>query len=383
VLGPRLLGIDLKEEAKRVEKELGLEREKAGIASGWSTHDVRAYRIAPGMRAVGLRLTDAEQLAPDSQIFVERIRREGKIIEVHPDLTLQLDDVVAVSGRQDLIIELIDSTAKEVVDPELLDMPIATAEIYVTSREVVGRSLGELAAQEETQRLLVKSIKRGSAMLPVAPGTVLARGDVLSIIGQEWSVNRVTSRIGVVLRPSNDTDLGTLGLAICVGIVLGVVVSIPVGNLHIALGTSVGTLIAGLGIGWLRSIRPTFSRFPEAAIMLMRSLGLAAFVAMIGLKAGPIFVDAVREVGFSLLIGGVVVTLTPLLVGLYFGRYVLRLDPLLLLGGLAGAQTMTPALAAVQERSDSPVAVLGYSGTVAFGHVLLTTWGSIIVLLMA
>jgi putative transport protein len=115
----------------------------------------------------------------------------------------------------------------------------------------------------------------------------------------------------------------------------------------------------------------------------MRSLGLAAFVAMIGLKAGPIFVDAVREVGFSLLIGGVVVTLTPLLVGLYFGRYVLRLDPLLLLGGLAGAQTMTPALAAVQERSDSPVAVLGYSGTVAFGHVLLTTWGSIIVLLMA
>jgi putative transport protein len=70
-------------------------------------------------------------------------------------------------------------------------------------------------------------------------------------------------------------------------------------------------------------------------------------------------------------------------VGLYFGRYVLKLDPLLLLGGLAGAQTMTAGLAAVQERSESPVAVLGYSGTVAFGHVLLTTWGSVIVALMS
>jgi putative transport protein len=185
-----------------------------------------------------------------------------------------------------------------------------------------------------------------------------------------------------VLRPSGDTDLGTLGLAICAGIIVGALVSFPVAGLHISLGTSVGTLIAGLVIGWLRTVRPTFGRFPDAAIMLMRSLGLAAFVAMIGLKAGPIFVDAVRQVGFSLLLGGVVVTLTPMFIGLFFGRYVLKLDPLLLLGGLAGAQTMTPALAAVQERSDSPVAVLGYSGTIAFGHVLLTTWGSVIVALM-
>ena len=63
---------------------------------------------------------------------------------------------------------------------------------------------------------------------------------------------------------------------------------------------------------------------------------------------------------------------TPLVAGLYFGRYALRLNPLLL-GGLAGALTMTAGLAAVQERSGSTVAVLGYSGTVAIGHILLTT----------
>jgi putative transport protein len=78
-----------------------------------------------------------------------------------------------------------------------------------------------------------------------------------------------------------------------------------------------------------------------------------------------------------------VVTLLPLVAGLYFGRYVLRLNPLLLLGGLAGALTMTAGLAAVQEKSGSSVAVLGYSGTVAIGHILLTTWGTVIVWLVA
>jgi putative transport protein len=115
----------------------------------------------------------------------------------------------------------------------------------------------------------------------------------------------------------------------------------------------------------------------------MTSLGLAAFVAMVGLHAGPVFIQAVREVGFSLVLGGAIVTLTPQVAGLYFGRYVLRMNPLLLLGALAGAQTMTAALAAVQEKSGSPVAVLGYTGAVAFGHILLTTWGTVIVWLVS
>src|SRR6185295_8484496 len=121
---------------------------------------------------------------------------------------------------------------------------------------------------------------------------------------------------------------------------------------------------------------------PDAAILFMRSMGLAAFVAMIGLKAGPIFVSAVREHGHILFLGGIVVTLTPLIAGLIFGYYVLKLNPAILMGGLAGAQTMIAGVAAVQEKSDSPVATLGYSCTAAFGHILLTTWGTIIVHLM-
>ena len=84
-----------------------------------------------------------------------------------------------------------------------------------------------------------------------------------------------------------------------------------------------------------------------------------------------------------ILFGGMVVTLLPQVIGLFFGHFVLRMNPILLLGALTGAQTATAAMAAVQERSGSPVAVLGYTPAYPVANILLTTWGAIIVLGLA
>ena len=93
----------------------------------------------------------------------------------------------------------------------------------------------------------------------------------------------------------------------------------------------------------------------------MTSLGLAAFVGLTGIHAGPIFLLAIKEAGISLLLGGMVVTLLPQIVGFCLGHFVLRMNPILLLGALTGAQTVTAAMAAIQERSGSSVVVLGYT----------------------
>jgi putative transport protein len=230
--------------------------------------------------------------------------------------------------------------------------------------------------------VFLREIVRAGVKVPVGPGTVVERGDVLRVMGPEPAVLRAEKALGRTVFPSETTDFVALGLAICVGALLGVLIVLPVGTMRIAIGTSVGTLLSGLVVGYLHSVRPLFGRIPEGAVSFMTSIGLASFVAMVGIGAGPHFMSALRQAGVGLFLGGVVVTLTPLLVGLYFGRYVLKLNPVLLLGGLAGAQTMTAGMAAVQERSDSPVAVLGYSGTIAIGHILLTTWGTVIVNLM-
>ena len=76
-------------------------------------------------------------------------------------------------------------------------------------------------------------------------------------------------------------------------------------------------------------------------------------------------------------------TLLPQIVGFCFGHFVLRMNPILLLGGLTGAQTVTAAMAALQERSGSPVPVLGYTPAYPVANILLTTWGSVIVVVLA
>jgi putative transport protein len=137
----------------------------------------------------------------------------------------------------------------------------------------------------------------------------------------------------------------------------------------------------GLVFGWLRSVRPTFGRIPEPALWVFDTVGLAVFIGVVGLGAGPGFVAGLRETGPSLLIVGFLVALTPHAVAVLFGRYVLKMNPVILLGACAGAGTATAALRAVQDEAGSKLPVLGYTVPYAVGNILLTAWGPVIVLL--
>jgi putative transport protein len=382
-LGPKLLHFDLRAESKKVETSLGIQPTKAGIQSAWQAIGCRAYRIAPNALIVGKTVAEAEKSISGARLFVERIRRNGEIFVPARSTVLEVSDTIAVIGRTEILVQLLGPTASEIADAELLQMPVASFDLYVTSKKIAGRTLQDIADNlDEAHGILLRGIMRGDQSLPIGTETVVERGDTLQVTGSESTVKKLASLVGTIIRPTEESDLAVLGLAVFVGILLGAIIVIPIGHLKIALGTSVGTLLAGVAVGWLRSVRPWFGRFPDAAILFMRSIGLAAFVAMVGLKAGPIFITAVREHGYVLFLGGMVVTLLPLITGLFFGYYVLKVSPALLVGGLAGAQTMIAGVAAVQEKADSPVATLGYSCTVAFGHILLTTWGTIIVALM-
>lgn len=383
-LGPKLLGINLKEESKKIESDLGIKRTKMGVAPAWQPIAIRAYTIPIGAAIVGKTVDQAEQGVKGARIFAERIRRNGEVFQPAPATVLEVGDSVALLGRTESLVTLVGSAAPEVADAELLDIPVASFDIYVTDKRLVGKTLEEIAQTiDQIRGIFLRGILRNSKSIPVGLKTVIERGDIVQVTGPEVVVENFARIAGRVLSPIQESDLATLGIAIFCGVLVGAVVTIPIGSLRINLGTSVGTLLAGLLVGWFRSLVPWFGGIPDGAILFMRSMGLAGFVAMIGLKAGPVFIAALRDVGYMLLLGGVVVTLVPLLSGLLMGRYVLKLNPVLLLGGLAGAQTMTAGLAAVQEKAESTVAVLGYSGTVAFGHILLTTCGTLIIALLS
>jgi putative transport protein len=382
-LAPRLLKWDLVKEAQALEKQFGMQRSEDGFISAWQPHETRAYLIPEAGAVVGMTPAQAEKLLPDARLYLHRIRREGKLIEANETLRLQAGDVVAVTGRREVLAGVMDDRANEVDDRELLSIMMVTYDVFVTNPKYDGKTLEEVAKEDAVRGVFLRKIMRRNVEIPIGLQTTIERGDTLVITGAEKVIIASAKEFGEVIQPTDVTDFVALGLAIFIGALIGILLSITVGGVIISIGSSVGTLLAGIITGYVRSRRPLFGRIPDGAIQFMKAFGLAGFVAMAGLAAGPHFVTAVKESGVSLLIGGAIVTLVPMVVGLWFGRKVLKINPLLLLGALSGAQTFTAALAAVQEKSNSPVAVIGYSGAYPIAQIVLTLWGTIIVLLMS
>ena len=138
-------------------------------------------------------------------------------------------------------------------------------------------------------------------------------------------------------------------------------------------------MVAGLACGWLRSRRPTTGAFPPAAQQTLIDLGLGGFVAAIGLANGPAALAAIQANGLMLLIAGVVVTLTPLIVGTLVAHRILRMNPVIVCGALAGAMTVDAAVTGCCEVAESQTPVLGVAVPYAIANVFLTVLGPIIV----
>jgi putative transport protein len=164
------------------------------------------------------------------------------------------------------------------------------------------------------------------------------------------------------------------------GTLLGLV-TLQLGEVSIGLGTAGGLLIVGIIIGYLGSVMPTFGRVPAAARYVFMDLGLMLFMAGVGLNAGGGVIQALASVGPRIIVGGVLVTLLPPFVAYLVGRWLLRMNPALLLGSITGAMTSTAALNVVTEEARSGVPALGYAGTYTFANVLLTFAGALMMLL--
>jgi putative transport protein len=377
-LGPRLLRVDLKAEARALEQEIaGGAASDGGSPSAYREWDLRAYRIEDGAWA-GRRVAEVEaSFAPD-RVFVERIRRADGIHDASPDALLQQGDSVAVAARRRVLTRGVGA-GPEIEDRTLLDFPIAVLDVVLTNRSLVDRTLAELAERHGRGVVLLQLI-RGGEEIPFAPSTELNRGDLLRIAGASRNVERVGEVLGYVERPSSATDVVFVGLGIVIGGLVGLL-SVTVGGLPLSLTASGGALIMGLVFGWLRSMRPTFGRIPEAALWVFDTVGLAVFIGVVGLTAAPGFVAGLKETGPSLLLVGFVVAVTPHAVTLLFGRWVLKMNPVILLGACAGAGTVTAALRAIQDEAQSKLPVLGYTVPYAVGNILLTAWGPVVVLL--
>jgi putative transport protein len=374
---PRLLRIDLKAEARKL-AALGSSVDKSDQAHLASQEwGIRAYRH--GNAPPGRTVADFERSASPERVFVERIRRGVELIEATPETVLRSSDVVAIAARRRVALSGSLALGEEIDDPGLLEFPIVTLDVVVTKREAAEQPLSMLAQKHGRGVILAKLI-RGGEEIPFGAETIINRGDLFRIVGAERDVERVGRALGYIERPSSESDVVFLGVGIVVGGLVGLL-TLDIGGLPLTLTTSGGALIMGLVFGWLRSVYPIFGRIPEPALWIFDTVGLAVFIGIVGLTAGPTFVSGLRQTGPSLLLVGFIVAALPHFVALLFGRHVLKMNPLILLGACAGAGTVTAALRAIQDEAHSKIPVLGYTVPYAIGNILLTAWGPVIVIL--
>ncbi len=252
VLGPKLLGIDLVAACKDYEQKFGGgSKEVGGPGTAWRRWEVRAFRVAKGGRAVGLRVSEAEALVPDSRIFVLRLRRNGKIEEAATDTVLQEGDVVALAGARDVLVRLLGEGATEVDDRELLAVPVEGVDVLITSKAMDGKTLAELAQMPEMRGVFLRKITRGATAttIPILADTLVERGDLFTIVGRTQDTNVAIKLLGVPDRATDVTDMAFVGMAIVIGALFGSLV-LNISGVPLTLGIISGarTTTASLGL---------------------------------------------------------------------------------------------------------------------------------------
>jgi putative transport protein len=385
VLGPKLLGIDLVAACKDYEeKHGGGTKQLGGPGTAWTRWAVRAYKVQPAGRVVGLRVAEAESLVPDARLFILRIRRGSEIIDATADTVLKEGDVGAIAGPREVLVNILGTAAEEVEDPELLAMPVEGVDVLVTNKEVDGKTLAELAARPAARGIFLRKITRGATAtdIPILPGTEINRGDLLTLVGRTSDTMAATKMLGVADRPTDITDMAFVGLFIVVGALIGSLV-VKVAGVPLTLSTAGGALIFGIIGGWLRSVRPSFGRIPTPTVWFMNSVGLNIFIAIVGISAGPGFVNGLKTQGVGLFLWGAVATSVPLILGMFIAKYVFRFHDALNLGIVSGSRTTTASLGLVCDQAKSQIPALGYTVTYAVGNTLLTIWGMVIIMLLS
>jgi len=175
-------------------------------------------------------------------------------------------------------------------------VPMKTATVVITNRDVNGKTLGELGQSAQMRGVYLESVQRGTELMPREPWMVVERGDILQLIGAPDDIERAGQYAGFVEHDLSKTDMMFLAGGICVGILLGLL-KVNAGGVVLGLGTAGSILVIGLAAGWVRSRYPVFGAIPEPAQRLLMDIGLIVFIAVVGLQAGPHAVAAYVQSG--------------------------------------------------------------------------------------
>lgn len=373
---PLLLRVDLRAEADRLWKTMGGGSDEPDATSATPEMIGRVFLVTVGRgRTVG-ELTAIF----GGHASIERVMRRGQSLAVEPMLRLQAFDQVLAIGRRSVLVNVAELLGREFANTTAFDTVVETTEVVVNRREWFDRELHELQDAPLPPGVQIVGLTRDGNAMPLLHDVKLQRGDVLKLYGPVLDVARALPLIGDRVVESTHSNISYAAMGILLGVFIGGF-SVKLGGIPFSLGTGGGALLTGLVFGWYQSKNPHRLSVPPEALALMKDLGLATFIACVGLASGPQALALVKKFGIALPLVGVAVAVVPASISLFIGHRLLKLEAPVLLGAIAGQQCSTPALSAVQNAAGNATPLLGYTITYAISNVVLPLMGPLIVAL--
>lgn len=374
------MGRSIRQDANSAEQDLlkGIHVYASGEAPALPEIVGRVIRVTQA----GLTVAEIENGEGEGTITVERVLRDHAQLGISPTMPLNVGDVALLVGRRAAVVSQASAIGTEQKDVDGMDLNMVRREVAIANPQFLGRPVKDIInslSQDVRHGVYVLALLRAGSPVPIKPDTVIRPGDMVRLFGSGTNIQRASRVVGPIVLPSDKTDFVFHCLGITIGLLIGLIV-VRVSEIPITLGSGGGALLSGLIFGWWQDRKHTYGNLPTAASTLMRDLGLAGFVAMVGLQSGQQAVSTIVDQGLALFLMGVVITVVPLIITMIFGRYVLRYDNVAVFAGaLSGARSANPAFGEILDKAGNGIPTTPFAITYALANVFLTLLGPLVI----
>lgn len=304
-----------------------------------------------------------------TQAVISRVMRNETAFAPTPSTILQKGDIIKAVGTPGSLerVQLLMGPETETEIP--LDPQYDVRGVLVTNKEVINKTLGQINLLA-TYGATVTRIRRAGIDISPTPNSKLQMGDKLIVASSKANMPIVARIFGDDSKRLSDTDLLPVSIGIIAGVLVGLI-HISFSSFDFSFGLTGGVLLVALVLSRLGRTGPLIWTMSGAANNLLRQLGLILFLAAVGTSAGAEIVSTFEQYGIELFLMGAIITIVPMLLALYAGKYLFRMNLLTLFGAITGGMTSTPGLAAADSMTDTNAHSIAYATVYPVAMVLL------------
>ena len=236
---------------------------------------------------------------------------------------------------------------------------LVSRRIVITKSEINGKKFSDLRLRTKYGINITRVNRAGIDLIPYQ-GMELQMGDRVMVVGDERAIDQVAEVLGNSTKKLREPQLLTIFFGIALGVVLG---SMPLMHIPqpVKLGLAGGPLIVAILIGRFGPHFHLVTYTTMSANLMLREVGLAMFLAGVGIGAGDGFVEAIVNGGYRWIGYGVIITMLPLLVVGLVARLKMKMNYYTLIGMLSGSSTNPTALGYANTLAGNDMPSLSYA----------------------